>query len=229
MRLERVGTVLLCVLLAAVGGLAWWLQLQPPLRVDATALTTLPGRIGAWQAEDVPLEDAVEAELRADMNLQRLYRHPTGAEIWLYVGYYGTDRGGRPEHTPRGCYTGAGWGIESSRTLDVAPGSDLRVNEYVVERGGERQLVHFWFRSHRRTGLLGGLDQNVDRLLGRLQDGRADGALVRLSTALDDGDEVEARGRLLAFGATLDPLLAERWPEERPGDARLDGARVAGP
>lgn len=216
MRLERVTTLLLCLLLAAVGGLAWWLRLQPPLRVDASPLATLPARIGPWSALDVPVESAVEAELRADMNLQRLYRHPAGPEVWLYLGYYGTARGGRPEHTPRGCYTGAGWGIESVRTLDVAPGSPLRVNEYVVERDGERQLVHFWYRSHRSTGLLGGLDQNVDRLVGRLTAGRADGALVRLSTPLRGGDDVEARGRLLSFAAALDPLLAERWPTEAP-------------
>ena len=223
----RVGTALLCTLLVAIGALAWWLQLQPPLRVDASSLATLPGQIGAWVSRDVPLESAVEAELRADMNLQRLYTHPTGASVWLYIGYYGTARGGRPEHTPRGCYTGAGWGIESSRSLDAEPGGPLRVNEYVVERDGERQLVHFWYRSHRRTGLLGGLDQNVDRLLGRLLDGRADGALVRLSTPLAPGEEVAARGRLLGFAAELDPMLAARWPDETSGAA--DGPRVASP
>lgn len=223
----RVGTALLCTLLVAIGALAWWLQLQPPLRVDASSLATLPAQVGAWVSQDVPLESAVEAELRADMNLQRLYTHPAGASVWLYIGYYGTARGGRPEHTPRGCYTGAGWGIESSRSLDAEPGGPLRVNEYVVERDGERQLVHFWYRSHRRTGLLGGLDQNVDRLLGRLLDGRADGALVRLSTPLAPGEEVAARGRLLGFAAELDPMLAARWPDETFGAA--DGPRVASP
>jgi EpsI family protein len=169
----------------------------------------------------------VEDELRADINLQRLYVHPTGNAVWLYVGYYGTARGGRPEHTPRGCYTGAGWGIESSRRLEVDPNGVLRVNEYVVERDGERQLVHFWYRSHRKTGLLGGMDQNLDRLVGRLLEGRADGALIRLSTPLAAGDEVAARGRLLAFAATLDPLLAARWPDETP--ALAEAPRTAAP
>lgn len=221
------GTLLLCLLLLGVGALAWWLQLQPPLRVDASALATLPNQVGAWTSRDVPLESAVEAELRADMNLQRLYVHPTGEAVWLYLGYYGTARGGRPEHTPRGCYTGAGWGIESTRILDADPEGSLRVNEYVVERDGERQLVHFWYRSHRRTGLLGGLDQNVDRLLGRLLEGRADGALVRLSTPLPPGEEVAARSRLLGFAAALDPLLGARWPDETA--ASLDAPRVAAP
>jgi len=64
--------------------------------------------------------------------------------------------------------------------------------------------------------MVGGLDQNIDRLLGRLLEGRADGALIRVSTPIQKDDVVGARGRLLSFGSSLDPLLAERWPEERP-------------
>jgi EpsI family protein len=162
----------------------------------------------------------VEAELRADFNLQRAYVDGSGEVIWLYVGYYGTRHGGRPEHTPRGCYTGAGWGIRAARTLDVDPMVGFRVNEYVVEREGAQQLVHYWYRSHRRTGLLGGLDQNLDRVAGRLLSGRADGALVRISTPLPvSGDEVMARSRLLAFAAEIDSELARRWPRE----TRTDG------
>jgi EpsI family protein len=213
---DRVVSTLLISLLLGVGALAWWLELRAPLVVDAAALASLPSEIEGWRARDVPLESTVERELRADFNLQRVYASPSGEAIWLYVGYYGTARGGRPAHTPRGCYTGAGFGIESARRVDVDPASGLRLNEYIVERGGERQLVHFWYRSHRRTGLLGGLDQNIDRLIGRLWQGRADGALVRLSTALRGGDESVARARLVSFAMRLDPLLAERWPIERP-------------
>ena len=89
-----------------------------------------------------------------------------------------------------------------------------RVNEYIVEREGERRLVHFWYRSVYRTGMLGGWDQNVDRFVGRLRHGRADGALIRLSTPLRGEDGVTARSRLMAFARLLDPLVAERWPTE---------------
>jgi EpsI family protein len=154
------------------------------------------------------------AELRADFNLQRAYATRRGDIVWLYVGYYGTERGGRPEHTPRGCYTGAGWGIESSRTIDITPDRSLRANEYLVTRDGKQRLVHFWFRSHRRTGLLGGFDQNVDRMLGRLIYGRVDGMLVRVSTPIEHGDAVSARGRLISFASRVDPLLADHWPVE---------------
>lgn len=214
---DRIATPLLCLALAAVGAFAWWLQLRPELRVRAGELSTLPERIGDWRGETIPLDGAVESVLDADANVQRAYTHAvTGDLVWLYVGYYGTARGGRPEHTPRGCYTGAGWAIEATRTLAV-PGSErLRVNEYRVAREGRERLVHFWYRSHRRTGMVGGLDQNLDRIAGRLLHGRADGALIRLSTPLPDGDVPAARSRLQALAAAVDPLIAERWPEERP-------------
>ena len=210
------GTAALCVVLLLVGAFAWWLQIQPERVVDARALGTLPRSIGVWRGYDIPIEDTVEAELQADFNLQRAYETPEGALLWIYVGYYGTSRGGRPEHTPRFCYTGAGWGIESSQRLRVDPDGPLQVTEYLVEREGERRLVHFWFRSHRRTGMTGGLDQNLDRMAGRLFDGRADGALIRVSTPLDESDLEAVRDRLLAFAAELDLLIGARWPDETP-------------
>ena len=215
MTTERLGAALLVLALLGVGAAGWMLQLAPALQVDASALATLPETIGPWRSRDIPVESTVESILRADYNLQRIYLHPTGDFVWLYVGYYGTARGGRPEHTPRGCYTGAGWEIEAARTLSVVPDDELRAREYQVRRDGEARLVHFWYRSHRRTGMVNGLEQNVDRVLGRLTDGRADGALVRISTPIVD-DEITARARLLSFAVRLDPLLAERWPSEHP-------------
>jgi EpsI family protein len=217
MNSSNLATAILIFILLAVGGFAWSLQVQPVFEIDASALETLPMKIDVYEGKEVPLESTVESVLRADFNLQRSY-FGAGSLVWLYVGYYGTTRGGRPEHTPRGCYTGAGWGIESARTLRVVPNGDLQVNEYLVEREGERRLVHYWYRSARQTGMLGGWEQNIDRFVGRLTKGRADGALIRISTPLTGFDEVSARGRLLGFASVLDPLLAERWPSESEAD-----------
>jgi EpsI family protein len=213
MNSSNLATAVLSIVLLAVGGFAWSLQLQPEFEIDASALATLPTRIEIYEGREIPLESTVESILRADFNLQRAY-YGAGSLVWLYVGYYGTTRGGRPEHTPRGCYTGAGWGIEEARTLRVVPDGELRVNEYLVEREGERRLVHFWYRSAQRTGMLGGWQQNLDRFAGRLAHGRADGALIRISTPLSGDNVISARGRLLGFASALDPLLAERWPTE---------------
>jgi EpsI family protein len=208
---DRLTLAALCAALVALGALAWLLSLRPALEPQAETLQELPRSIGGWVGSDIPLENNVESVLRADFNLQRAYQNSTGSIIWLYIGYYGTARGGRPEHTPRSCYASAGWGIARSRTLPVE--GPLRVREMLVERPGQRRLVHYWLRSWRRTGMVSGFEQNLDRLRGRLGAGRADGALVRLSTPLE-GDEEAARSRLIAFAIELDPLLAQRWPQE---------------
>jgi EpsI family protein len=210
-------TTLLLVLFVAVGAVSWGFQLRPRLEVDPTPLAALPDHFDSWRGVDVPLEQNVEAMLRADYNVQRIYVHTTGNAVSMYVGYYGTERGGRPEHTPEICYESQGWEVTSRRVLEVTAGSEpFRVNEYLVEQKGARHLVHFWFRSHRQTGLLGGIDQVLDRLLGRLVDGRADGSLVRISVPVAPGDELVARSILLQFARVLDAQLADHWPTEAP-------------
>lgn len=215
---ETATTGLVAAALVLVGSLSWLLALRPSPQLDVAPLETIPSGLGSWSSDDVPLESGVESMLQADFNLQRLYRNAGGEEVWVYVGYYGTERGGRPEHTPRACFRAHGWEIEDHRVLDAGPG--MQVNELVVSLDGERQLVHYWFRSFRRTGLRGGLDQLLDHLVGRVLHQRADGSLVRLSTPLaGDADRPAARARLLQFATAFDQLLAAHWPREIPAGA----------
>jgi EpsI family protein len=218
---ERLAVAGLVLVMGVVGATAWWLQLRPKLHADYSSLTTLPTVIDSWSGREVPLETKVEEMLNADFNLQRTYRSPEGDPvIWLYLGYYGTARGGRPEHLPSECYPSAGWTIEQTRTVAVDPDQDFRVNEFVVSQAGQRRLVHFWYRSSRRTGMLDELGLGLDHLTGKLRSGRADGALVRLSTPIATGREEAARVRLIAFARSLDPLLGERWPTESAASER---------
>jgi EpsI family protein len=218
---DGISTALIGILLVAVGALAWRLELRSALHADTSALSALPEQLGEWHGEDLPLEEGAESMLRADFNVLRAYTDPSGALLWAYVGYYGTTRGGRPEHTPAACYEAHGWSILERRVLGVPGAPGLQLTEYLVEQGQSRQLVQFWFRSYRSTGLIGGWDQTLDRLLGRLHGGRADGALVRVSTPVSGDDVDAARSRLLAFAPVLDSQLAVHWPTETPiADAR---------
>ena len=218
---EGISTSLIVLLLVAVGALAWRLEFRSTLRADTSLLSALPAQLADWNGQDLPLEEGAESMLRADFNVLREYTDSGGDLVWSYVGYYGTTRGGRPEHTPAACYEAHGWSILDRRVLPVPAAPGLHVTEYLVEQGPLRQLVQFWFRSHRSTGMTGGWDQTLDRLLGRLREGRADGALVRVSTPIADDDVEAARARLLSFAAVLDSQLARHWPTETPiADAR---------
>ena len=214
---ENRGTAALLAVMLGVGVIGWWVELRPALRVEPSRLSTLPLRLDAWLGYPIPVEEAVERILEADYNLQRAYqRREDGALVWLYVGYYGTRRGGRPEHTPDQCYPSAGWRIETQRSVSIDPARGLRANEYVVSRESEQHVVYFWYRSHRATGMLGALDTSLDRIRGRFDGGRADGALVRISTPFLPGGEERARARLDAFARQIDPLFDQHWPVEFP-------------
>jgi EpsI family protein len=214
---NRAAAVLLAAMLG-VGAAGWWVELRPALRVDPSRLSTLPLEIDGFAGHPIPVEEAVERILEADYNLQRAYTSREDGEpvVWLYVGYYGTRRGGRPEHTPDQCYPSAGWQIQARRSVPIDPARGLRANEYVVSRDSEQHVVYFWYRSHRATGLLGAFDQGLDRMRGRFAGGRADGALVRISTPFLPGGEERARARLDAFARQLDPLFDQHWPVEFP-------------
>ena len=224
MNLERVSIAVMVPVLVAFGALSWFALLREPLEVDARALDEFPLQLDQWSGRDIAMDSGVEAMLGADYNLQRRYVHPLGDLVWLYVGYYGTERGGRPEHSPWQCYPSNGWTIVRQRVVEAA---DNRANELVVEKAGDRRLVHFWYQSHRKTGMLGGFDQAVERFISRIRFGRADGSLVRLSTPIrGDEDESTARSRLHSLGALVGVPLERYWPKETSRGSR-EAARVA--
>ena len=152
--------------------------------------------------------------------MQRTYLDPAGGIVWLYVGYYGTERGGRSEHSPFVCYPAAGWTVEDAATRVVGVPGGGNVREIRVVRGDSERLVHFWYRSHRSSHLVGEVAHAWDRFVGRVSGGRADGAFVRISAPLTDTSESSVRDRLFKFGLALDSELAKHWPEEMPQTER---------
>ena len=213
---ERLAAGIAFLSLACAGIFGWWLLLRPTLEVDPANLMALPMNLGTWESREIPVASAVESMLEADFHLQRVFLNPSGEMAWFYLGYYGTSRGGRPEHVPRVCYKANGWTIVETRVLEVDAARDLSVNEYLVEREGEQRLVHFWDRSHRRTGIVAGLGLSIDHLIGRFTSARADGALVRLSTPIREDDLLVSRAILARLAVEIDPRLDGRWPAETP-------------
>lgn len=219
-----VAHITIIVILVAFGSVGWWLHLRPERELEPESIQRISMQLASWRGEDVPLDEGVERMLRADAHVQRSYRNARGELVWLYVGYYGTERGGRPEHTPWVCYPSAGWLILASeeRALPSLAREDesARVVELVVERHRERRLVQFWYRTTRSPAIASERSLTLDHVLGRLSpSGRADGALVRLSTPIGEGGIERARDRLARFADPLAAELEARWPRAADVDA----------
>ena len=130
----------LVTLLLIAGAISWGFQLREPMAVDTRPLGELPSQVLAWEGRDVEMEGTVEEILRADQHVQREYFDEAGVRVWMYLGYYGTLRGGRSEHSPWVCYPAAGWDVLDSHTRKLAIGSGRKI----LGRALDRQLAAHW-------------------------------------------------------------------------------------
>jgi EpsI family protein len=83
--------------------------------------------------------------LRAREVLYRIYTGKNGEPVWLFLGYFDRQKEGSQVHSPRHCYPGSGWNIESEPRWD-APWGEGKVASLVVSDGSERRLVVYWYQ-----------------------------------------------------------------------------------
>jgi EpsI family protein len=186
--------------------------------VAKTNLENLPIQIGSYRATEDFLEDSVYRELNADLNIYRHYRSNDGKQVDLYIGYYGTAKGGRTSHTPYACLPGSGWGITAAHKVVLKPAhyqEEVQVNYILARKGDLYDTILFWYQSERNKVLCTGIQQNVAHLLGRLFNNRSDGAFVQLSVYTKHDDTGQAIRLARSFAERLLDILPEHWPVER--------------
>src|SRR5437660_1364506 len=76
----------------------------------ARALSTFPVVFDGLQGHDIALEKGQIQATNVDDYLLRAYREPgTTPPLFLYIGYYKSQRVLKNVHTPRNCLPGSGW------------------------------------------------------------------------------------------------------------------------
>jgi len=183
---------LVLLLLIVLGGLLVnvWAFLGEA-RVTRKALNEFPSQIGAWQqtGSDEQFNEETLSVLRASDYLLRNYRDESGRVANFYVGYYATQRDGATYHSPLNCLPGSGWVMSQQSTIRIAPPGRpaFIANKYVIQNGGHKELLIYWYQGRGRavaSEYWGKIYTVVDSV--RLR--RSDGAMVRITTPLDDKD-----------------------------------------
>lgn len=187
----------------------------------AINLQRLPHEIGDFYGTDDSYGPAVYRVLNADFNLYRHYRNAAGRQVDLYIGYYGTAKGGRTGHNPQACLPGAGWAILEQGKVDTSVSYDSEKAEldYIVARkNGIREVMIHWYQSAGTKILTSGLQQNIQRFKGMIFDNRNDGAYVQVSAFTGGADGVAKTTQMLdGFARKLLELLPAYWPVEGRG------------
>ena len=197
------------------------LNLGNDVYVADKRLDKFPYKIKKWSGEDVAITPSVKKELNTDVFIYRFY-HRLGEEpIFLYIGYYGTKKGGRSEHSPDGCYPGSGWAIleETTKTLKVSFDNEEWVysfNVMNVFKDNRKQLVYHWYQTQGLNVISSGIQHNLNRFKNRLLYNRDDGAFIRVSMDMQE-NLAEAKSELEEFIQTIFPIIVELWPKELEG------------
>ncbi len=186
--------------------------------VVATNLEKLPMVILGFKATNDSFPKSVYKELNADCNIYRHYVNPDGRRVDLYIGYYGTAKGGRTPHNPYACLPAEGWGIQKAHKVVLYPSNypdGVAVNYIQAQMGESYETVLHWYQSDRNKVLRTGLEQNVQRFMGRVLRNRNDGAFVRVSVSSNKSGLVKADDTVRIFAKALLDVLPQYWPTEQ--------------
>jgi EpsI family protein len=180
--------------------------------VPRQPLHDLPYVLGPWTGKEQPLEDRVIQVAGVSDYTDRTYSQPGETPVQLYVGYYASQRTGDTIHSPKNCLPGSGWDpIQSGYATVLVPGGHrIVVNEYVIQRDQNKQLVFYWYQGRGRV-IASEYKGKFWMVADAIRRNRTDGALVRLVTPMNDSIE-KAHIRLVSFTGAVFPSLDEFIP-----------------
>jgi len=200
-------------LMTAAVGLAWSLvPARAPVVPEREPYALFPLAVDGWSGSTATLQRGIETILHADDYFSGLYSRPGEAEtVDLFLSWYGSQGEGHSIHSPEVCLPGAGWEMAGIRPVTVAlPGTRtgaVTLNQAVIQKGLDRQLVWYWFEGRGRQ-FTGDFGMKFANIADNLRAGRTDGGLVRLVTPIGADDGLAgAEARLTRFlAATVDTL-----------------------
>lgn len=177
--------------------------------------STFPAALGGWKGqEETILEPGILSMLKMSDYLMRRYDDAGGRPIWLYIGYWQSQRKGGDIHSPKNCLPGGGWEpIEASKLSIRIPGRDtpIWVNRYLIQKDNQMQITLYWFQTQGKV-VAGELGAKIELVRNALLRNRTDGALVRLSAPVQGGVE-QTTERLVGYVQVLYPVLHEYLPD----------------
>jgi len=178
-------------------------------------LASFPHQLGDWSGTDVEIPQDVRNVLGPGDFLLRVYgRGEAQPGVDLFVAYFPSQRTGDTIHSPKNCLPGAGWSpVSSSRVGLSVPGhASIPANRYVIAKGGDRELVLYWYWSHDRA-VASEYWAKFYLVADSMRLNRSDGSLLRVTTPLlPDESEGAAQQRLISLVDEVVPRLEDYIP-----------------
>jgi len=199
---------------AAVLILAVALLLRPGLHRDPSlpgSLGVLPMRIGDWSATNAMSDKETLALLGPGEFLIRDYKNVSEPQpgIGLFIEYFPTRAGEAIDSLEKRSPSHGPWSSTPREVVQIthSDGTSLLVNRVMKSRFRGRILELYWFQVHGRALASEGWAKYY-LLYDSIRMNRSDGALVRLTTPMLDGESPDAaQVRMMKLGSQLLPMI----------------------
>lgn len=184
---------------------------------DRKQYAEFPLEFDGWTGRTGSMEQVYIDRLKFTDYAMTDYRGEDGGSVNFYSAYYDSQKKGASAHSPRSCIPGGGWQItslENHNIQGVAINSvPMEVNRLVIEKGEAKQLVYYWFQQRGRI-ITNEYLMKWYLLWDAMMKSRTDGALMRLTTTLNSGQDIEiADKRLESFAKNISPIISEYVPQ----------------
>lgn len=186
-------------------------------------ITRLPMTIEPFIGSELVLGDNIIRELDADAFVNRVYiikRNTDKINVYLYIGYYGTEKDGRTDHNPNACLPSQGWAIIKEKKVPIEVilankhPEKIKITRLLVKSGPNKKLVYHWYQADGNTIVSSGIQQNINRFLKRIMNKANDGAFVQVSINIPSNSDNDEEKILQMFIQKILPHLKNNWPKE---------------
>ncbi|MDQ7089157.1 MAG: VPLPA-CTERM-specific exosortase XrtD [Methylococcales bacterium] len=198
-------TVLMLVATIFINPLTKRVDIIPPRQT----FKTFPLQLAEFTGKTASLETKTTDFLGLTDYLLIDFRNKQNKHVNFYVAYYQTQKDGAVPHSPKLCIPGGGWQIMD---LSETEFDQTIFNRVVIKMGKNEQLVYYWYQQ-RGQSIASEYALKWHTFLGALNHQRTDGALIRLTTRIQLGEDIAAAdNRLQQFMLLINNQLAPYIP-----------------
>lgn len=186
-------------------------------------LSMVPIQFEQWSGQDRPFEEKTVNVLGVTDYINRHYVSNEAlsgqtSSLWLYAGYYASQRTGKTYHSPKNCLPGSGWEIIEIKNLPITmasgEGTETRqtINKVIVQKGLERQLILYWYQDRGRV-ITSEYWAKIYLIWDSITQGRTDGAMIRISIPIPRGASSESAVRVgVEYIRQVSPFIVQALP-----------------
>lgn len=190
--------------------LAFILPDREELIPERAKFSLFPTIINDWTGHRESLSGVYLRELKLSDYILANYSNNKEDTVNFYSAYYDTQRKGVSAHSPKSCLPGDGWEIVDFKKVQIIDG--MVVNRVLIAKGKKKSLLYYWFNQRGRI-LNNEYMVKWYMFLDALLKNRTDGALLRLTTEVREGENIlAAENRLQSFLSAIEPRLHEYIP-----------------